>query len=418
MLRSFVRPAAAGLIPILCFLISACGPTGAAFLGSAPLLAGVEAAPATVSPNGQNSDGPAKIAYTVGREVTVSIYLVDSAGRRYPLRLNEPRSPGTYEAAFSGAVKANPDDVPQRILPDGAYTYVIEAETMGGQKAEAQGTLTIQGADPVPLAVSEVVALPVLITPNGDARDDKTVISYRVAKDSEVELYATDAAGTRYLIEPATKRLAGLQSAEWKGMSSGLLAPNGDYQVHVVARDTSGNVAEGVVPVGLTDGGTPDLQILDVELTPPTVPVSGTVNVKIRVKNTGDTKIETKGPPPGTAFTTSRNYFADTDRNGRPKYYDEAGKWRVTASWNQAFSQYPARWALTKPLTGPDGQPRLDENGLETYPPLLPGEESVITGTIQVLLPETNELYFWASYEKGGIGFGPTVGQTRVGISR
>jgi hypothetical protein len=417
-LRSFARPAAAGLIFCLCFLLSACGPTGAAFLGSAPLLAGVEAAPAVVSPNGQGLNAPARIVYTVGREVMVSIYLVDNAGRRYPLRMKEPRSPGTYEAAFTGAVKANPDDVAQWILPDGAYTYVIEAETPGGQKAEATGTVTIQGADPIPLAVSDVVALPTAITPNGDARDDKTVISYRVAKDAEVELYATDAEGRRYLVEPPTKRLAGHQSAEWKGFSSGLLAPNGDYQVHIVARDTSGNVAEGIAPVALADGGTPDLQILDVEFSPPTVPVSGTVNVKIRVKNTGDTKIETKGPPPGTAFTTSRNYFADTDRNGRPKYYDEAGKWRVAASWNQAFSQYPARWALTQPLKGPDGQVLLDENGLEKYPPLLPGEESIITGTIQVLIPETDELHFWGSYEKGGIGFGPTVGQMRVGISR
>ena len=396
----------AGLL--LNWLLAACA--------SPPLLSEVKAVPTAITPNGESRTGLATISYQLSQPASVSIYVVDEAGRKYPFRTDERRPAGSFEAPFAGAVKPSPDGETQRILPDGVYTYVVEATTAGGARAEAKGTLAIQGADAQPLEVADLVALPATITPNGDARDDKTVISYQLTKDAEVEIYATDANGQRYLIDPPTQRFAGLHGREWNGFSGGILAGNGDYQIHVVARDKSGNVAEGIIPVTLAEGGTPDLQILEVEFTPPTVPVGGEVQVKIRVKNTGNTPIHTKGPPPGTAFSTSTsgttgtNYFAFTDHEGRPKYFDEAGRWRAAVNWNQSDRPYPARWALTQLTVGPDSQ--------EEYPSILPGQESVSTGSIQVLIPQTDELHFWASYEKGAIGFGPQVGQRRIGISR
>lgn len=404
------RAILAGLLVLSACLLAACGSLAAP--GAAPLLSGVQAAPATISPNGDpdNRQARTKIVYVLGRPATVSISLIDAAGRTYPFRTAERRPAGAFEAVFAGAVKPDPNGLAQRVLPDGEYTYVVEATTADGDQTEARGAITIAGADPHPLDVANVVALPATITPNGDARDDKTIVSYQVTKESEVEIFATDAAGNRYLIEPATKRLTGHHSREWNGFSGGVLAGNGAYDLHVVARDTAGNIAASVVPVHLAEGGTPDLTILEVEFTPPTVPRGGDVQVKLRLKNTGDTPIHTKGPPPGTAFTTDTNYFNFTDASGRPKYFDEAGKWRAVASWNQAGRQYPARWALTRPTIGPNGE--------EVYPPLLPGEETVVTGTIQIQIPETDELHFWGSFEKGAIGFGPTAGQQRIGISR
>lgn len=407
-----VRPFATLIGPavLVLLLLSACN--AIPLFSASPLLAGVNASPATITPNGDQPDAvrETRISYDLAQPASVTITLIDAQGQSHQLRAAERRAAGSYQATFAGTVKPDPAGISQQVLPDGEYTYVVTAETFSGQTSEQRGTLTIDGADTRPLEVLDLVALPATITPNGDAREDRSVISYELSKDAEVEIYATDEAGQRYLIEPPTQRLTGLHSREWNGFSGGILAPNGAYTVHVVARDSSGNITEAVVPVSLAEGGTPDLQILEVEFSPPTVPYRGEVQVKIRVKNTGDTPIHTKGPPPGTAFTTETNYFLATDAAGQPKYFDEAGKWRVAVSWNQAPRQYPARWALTKPVIGPNGE--------EEYPPLLPGEESVITGTIQVLYQQVDELHFWASYEKGAIGFGPIVGQQRIGVSR
>ena len=239
----------AGLCCLLTCLLAACTPQ--------PLLAEVKAAPTVITPDGESRAGLATISYQLSQPASVSIYLVDESGQTYPFRTEERRPAGSFQAPFAGAVKPSPDGDTQRVLPDGVYTYVVEAATPTGARAEAKGTLTIQGADPQPLEVTDLVAVPATITPNGDARDDKTAISYRLSKEAEVEIYATDPSGQRYLIEPPTQRPVGLHGREWNGSSGGILAADGEYQVHVVARDKAGNITEGIVPVTLAEGGRP-----------------------------------------------------------------------------------------------------------------------------------------------------------------
>ena len=47
-------------------------------------------------------------------------------------RQNQPRTPGVYDVLFGGVIDG-------KLLPDGDYTWVIEATAEGGQTQAAQG---------------------------------------------------------------------------------------------------------------------------------------------------------------------------------------------------------------------------------------------------------------------------------------
>ena len=164
---------------------------------------------------------------------------------------------------------------------------------------------------------------------------------------------------------------------------------------------TSSNRAVSVI---VSQGGVPKLVITSARFTPISVPRGGALNVEITVENVGDVPIYTLGPPSGTTYTTQMNFnsFRSDDPNAPPKFFERAGVWRVGVDWESSGRPYPVRWALTD---------ELDQ-------PILPGEESTITGTIEVLIDRTTTVVFWASVVQEGVGFpGGRVGLTRITIS-
>src|SRR5687768_605121 len=116
---------------------------------------------ATISPNADGDDDVTRIAYTLRRPAEVSIYFVDSQGRRFDFRLAKPREAGEHSVDFSGVVdpfevsdQAPPADclgeslsaddvelsedllnseVLARVLPNGSYTWVVQARDAQGQ---------------------------------------------------------------------------------------------------------------------------------------------------------------------------------------------------------------------------------------------------------------------------------------------
>ncbi len=373
---------------------------------SGPLLSKVSLLRDTISPNGDNVDDFTAINYTLSRKASLSITLIDPQGEEYPIRSQEDRSQGEYVAKLYGNYAPDAQKADRRVMPNGEYTCLVVAEDDNGRSEKEIVKLTIKDSDTDPPQVTDVAISPGTISPNDDAVDDDTVISYGLTKESTVGLSVTDESGNRFLIEAPKEKSAALYSHRWNGTSNEKLLPDGTYTLHIEAYDRAGNITDRQESIVLKGGGLSRLEIAKVRFYPTTVPVGGVVNVEIRVKNTGETELHTLGPAPGTAYDTVYNFMQFTEGGtpeGRPLYYERAGVWRVGVQWDQAASPYPARWGLF-----------ADANQV-----LKPGEETIITGSIKVLISEVDEVRFWAGVEQGGKGFpGGQVGQTFIRISR
>ncbi len=369
-----------------------------------PLLHSATVSSNTIRPNGQGD--LVFFGYSVGEIALVSISLEDAAGNRWWLRRDEMRSAGDYLARFDGAIVPEQHVNDRLVLPDGEYRWAIQAVSQANPNivASETGILTVVDADTDVPDVTQLVVEPRVLQPNGDGTNDETVISYAVSKDALVDVYVTDADGRSYVLDNPTERVASLQSHRWNGQSNGRLVPDGEYMVHIRARDEAGNVIDRAVSVIVSQGGVPKLVITSARFTPISVPRGGALNVEITVENVGDVPIYTLGPPSGTTYTTQMNFnsFRSDDPNAPPKFFERAGVWRVGVDWESSGRPYPVRWALTD---------ELDQ-------PILPGEESTITGTIEVLIDRTTTVVFWASVVQEGVGFpGGRVGLTRITIS-
>jgi hypothetical protein len=371
-----------------------------------PLLSQVSLLRDTISPNGDNIDDFTVINYTLSRKASLSITLIDPQGKHYSIRSQEARSKGEYSAKLYGNYAPDEQKADRRVMPDGEYTCLVVAEDDHGKSEEVSIGLTIKEADTNPPQVTDVVISPRTISPNEDAVDDEAIISYGLTKEATAGLSVTDEKGNRYLIEAPKEKSAALYSHRWNGTSNEKLLSDGTYTLHIEAYDRAGNITDRQENIVLKGGGLSRLEITSARFYPTTVPVGGILNVEIKVKNTGETELHTVGPVPGTAYDTVYNFMQFTeggDPQGRPLYYERAGVWRVGVQWDQAASPYPARWGLFEDLNQV----------------LKPGEEKTITGTIEVLIKEVDEVRFWAGVEEGGKGFpGGQVGQTFIRISR
>ncbi len=380
------------------FLLSAtaCG------LSSALVRADISALDLT--PNGDGVGDGLLVEYEVSRPSFVTILLVDGQERVYTLRERELRPAGAYQTPFDGTHRPDAQRLDRRILPNGTYRWVVRAEEEpAGVPHERSGTLTIHDARTNYPRIGDLVAQPQSITPNGDAQDDEMNISYALSTPARVEIFVTNAAGERSLLQPPDDQSAALYSHRWNGTSVGKLLPEGQYVLHVVASDSAGNVSEGRMDVAIAHGGLPRLEIRQVTFKPPAVAVGNDLEVEIRVRNAGDVPLRTMGPPPGTRYTTETNFnsFRGPDPASPPLYFERAGFWRVGVDWGLSGRPFPARWGLTSDLH-----------------PLLPGEEAVITGTIQVLIGQTREVFFWAGVAQEGVGFpGGQVGVKPIVVS-
>lgn len=364
-----------------------------------PLLSDVSVAPAVISPDGDGVDDAAIFNYRLGVPARVTIYLEDQQGKRYGFRQDGADRPaGNYAATFYGSYAPDPDREDRRVLPNGRYQVVVTADA-GGQQVTAQSAVELRQADNFPPEFADVQVSPNVFSPNGDAQDDEVVLSWRQNKDAMVEVSATDKDGQRYIVEPEKEQTPAFHSIRWNGLAGGRLAPDGDYTLHLRGWDKAGNITDNTTVVRVEGAGTPRLEITDVKIEPPAVPIGGTLRVTVRIKNTGDATLRSLGPPSDTPYDTGSNFLSFKDAEGQPLYYERPGFWRVGVQWEQADRPYPVRWGWG------------DQ-------PLRPGEEVTVTGTIKVLINLVTRTTFWVNVIQEGVGYPQEpVGHSRITIS-
>ncbi len=376
---------------VLClFALTACAgwdPTG-----SRSLLDQVTLDPDVISPHAGSTNAATMVHYTVTRNATVSIYLVDEQGDTHYFRKDQPRTPGSFDALFGGAV----DD---RVLPDGKYQFVIEAkETASPQSAKIVKALTITGADSKPPELQNFTVFPSSFTPNQDGINDRVTIRYFLTKPAKVDVYLTDGKKRYEVAEKKTtlgiKDGMSIMGAHEYDYDGGIdlgaePPPDGAYTVVADAVDAVGNRVHEERPLKIEQGGVPRATIMNsgVDWSPHLIPLGSTLTFTVTVTNIGPVPVRTSGPEPGTAYRTDENFNSK-------KNYEQPGVWRVGLDMegNSAGRPYPYRWQVgsSAELThvkAEDGQDLL-------Y--LMPGQRVTVTGTLQIVdkPPRINQ-YYW-----------------------
>ncbi len=381
------------LLGILLFL-SACA--------GGPLLSDVQADSDTLHPSGAGET--LDISYRIGRDALVSVWIEDTDGQQYILRQDEPRSmmDQPYQLPFDGTVTVGDDPVVQRrLLPSGRYTVVVQAHETANPRNRTESRMEIALVDsdvPMP-AIENLVVSPQTISPNADAIDDVTEITYTLPATATVDIDITGPEGQSIAFITRQEEGPMLQQHVWDGKRpDDAPLPSGVYTYTVRARDLYGNVVQRQGQIILESVGQPEATILDARIVPERLMLGGTLTVTMRVKNTGNVPIRTYGPPDGYTYTTD-DVFSSVE-NGR--YAARAGGfWRIGLDWDAnsggGAKRYPFRWALSE---RPPEQWAVP--GEEDW--LLPGEEVEIVGQVVILQRET-KMSFYVGLIQDGVGF-------------
>ena len=379
-----------------------------------------------ISPNADGEEDLAVFGYRLSRSATISLSLVSEAGRQFYFRERQPRDGGEYGVLFSGVVDGFVHEgetvygqIERRLIPNGVYRWVLEAQEGEGDATSADGSLLVEGGDrPLPI-MSEFSVSPSVFSPNQDGVADRVSINVYLEKD--VERLDVFLLGEDDLRIPISARVeerqygeAGRHLFDYEGgIDLGVdPPPDGTYRVVALAQDHVGQRVRMVGDLTIVTGGKPFAEIkpqapgvdvafdvqpfderwfsnserLGATLPQPddasslaysqriTVPLGDMLVFRLTVENYGPVPIRTSGPAPGTVY--QQDQLA-----GTLGFFDESGAWRVGIQCETSISSFPYRWAIAR-----DDQLRTvyDEASENTYRYLAPGKRAVVWGAIRM----------------------------------
>jgi hypothetical protein len=364
-----------------------------------PLLGEVAASAASFAP--VESGRPLSVTYSVGRDATVDIYVLDGAGARYDLRTAEPRPANDqpYVLRFDGTVPTDDPVLLRRLLPPGDYTIVVAAQDAAGQREQRELPLTITGAELPTPDIRNLVVSPATISPNADAIEDIAEFTYSLPVSATVDITVATPEGEEIAVVTRTEQGPFEQHEVWNGKRpNGALLPSGVYTYTVRAEDAVGNVARRQGTITLEDVGQPEARIVSAYIAPQRVMLGEVITVTVRIRNTGTVPIRTYGPASGYEYSTDE-VFSSVEGG---QYTAQAGGfWRVGMDWDAnsggGARRYPFRWALSQKPPEQWAVP-----GVEDF--LMPGEEIEVVGRVRVDQRETR-MGFYVGLIQDGVGF-------------
>lgn len=396
--RPLWRVGRIGLILALLGLLVSCGRLDP---GVGPLLYDVLVSPDSITPNADGNQDVTEIQYSLRRTAQVSIYFENEDGERFYFRETRRRSPGDYSVFWGGAVEEartvetdyGPQEIVSWVLPDGVYTWTIEAVEDNGHRETFTGTITLQDADTQVPELHNFAVVPQTFRPNQDGlADDSVSISYYLTKDVDnVSVYLIDPE------EPAVR----LPIAEYPGVAeptergyhryryeggvdlNAEPPPDGTYTVIGEARDAAGNAVRVARELTIEEGGKPRADIARGEIDwqgemsrVVSVPLGEKLCFSAVVTNEGTVPIRTTGPWPGQEYRFSQNYNT-LAADGNESWFQQAGVWRFGINFDTTGLDFPFRWAIGRQE---DLERRVIDGREQWY--LLPGHSGEVSGCI------------------------------------
>ena len=389
------------LIALVSLLLSACN-TG-------PIVTDASIEPATISPNADGDTDVTRIAYTIRRPSSVSIYFEDANGEKHYFRQDQHRGDRDYNVFWGGVIDG-------RVLPDGEYRWVIEATDESEATETIDGQITIVNADTETPEFENFSVNPAVITPNQDGIDDRASITYWLTKEvEEIQVYLFDPSDpdNQNPENPSRKYPIFENEREVKptepgyhyydydgGIDLGADPPaDGDYVIVAEARDKVGNHTRETATLTIENGGKPRADIVQGEITM-LDPVDGDLNIPIggsliftaTIENYGNVPIRTAGPWPGTVYQSDQNFNTLAYEVEDDSFFEQSGTWRFALNFQSNFGQdFPFRYAVGR---REDLRCEVIDGREQCF--LDPGERGLVYGTIVWKdVPARNPFRIW-----------------------
>jgi hypothetical protein len=377
--------------------------------------------PAPATP-GLAPPAAARIVYTLGRAASVAIYVIGPDGRQHVFRGARQSAAGTYTLDWGGvvnepllrAVPGGQETLQSWVLPQGSYRWAVEATDSAGQKARAEGPITIDASGP-PIEVQHFTVVPHDFSPKQDGlRDNRVSVTYYLSRPaSQVEVYLrsledaqTGSTGQKYPVSVAPTDFdpkpgdPGYHGMSWDGgVDMGAVPPpDGDYVIYAEAQDALGNRAMVTSTLSIHEGGRPladivggDLHWQNQENRVLPVGLGQSLCFTATVANIGPVPIRTSGPWPGQLYELSQNSNTLAASQGQTAWYQQAGVWRLGVNYDNTGLDYPFRWAIGRPQ---DLEKRVIDGRPQYY--LMPGHQGQVTGCVRFdTAPPASTRLFW-----------------------
>jgi len=425
-----------GLLLIIGAIIGALAGCGQLQFDWGPLLYDVTVSPDHITPNADGSTDVTRISYRLRRSADVTISFTNEASEPFYFRRERRRSRGDYSVLWGGTAEEStivetdygPQELLSRVLPDGTYTWRVEATEENGHHEMISGTITLAEGDNVVPELKNFAVVPDTFRPNQDGlRDDSVSISYYLTKDVNSHVV--------YLVDPAEPELKyyitqqpGVSAPDEAGYKeyryeagvdkNAEPPPDGIYAIVGEARDQAGNAVRVTRELTLIEGGQPfadiaqgeiDWYVLAADADTPQRPVGRAISLNLGdrlcfravVHNYGTTPIRTAGPWPGQAylFTENRNTVATHHMNetittdnpsGDKAWFRQTGAWRFGINFESTGGDFPFRWAIGRQE---DLERRIIDGYEQWY--LLPDTRGEVSGCIEINQPRPLNTNIW-----------------------
>ena len=368
--------------------------------GSDSLLGNVKASAPAPSPDVRSPQNRLNVDYTLAGPAQVSAFILGPNDQRWTVE-DGVRRPvgGQYQLNLDGTVDG-PGPNERRALADGDYTVQLVAQA-GSATAEASVPMPIRGADTNAPSIDGLTLFPDHISPNFDAQDDITRITYRLSKAARITPFADRVLpdGTRKRAWTGdTRQLdSGEQWLQWDGLLNDQPVPDGNYEFGIRAQDAAGNVSEARGALTVSAGGIADAKVVSALIAPRQLIVGNNVCLDMVVRNTGQTVLRTQGPAPDYVYNSFDTYASIADH----QYVEHAGFWRIGLDWagstDTTGAKYPWRWGF-----GHD---------------LQPGEDVSIHACVRVENEQTRMVFFSALMQENVALHDAGAGMAQVQIS-
>lgn len=257
--------------------------------------------PATFSPDGDGAADTTSLRYTLSEPADVVAVLVDAKGKNRYLFAYEDLAAGRHTFAWDGWI-ASPAG--SRVgVPAGEYTLRLSVTDRNGNVGESEASVRVSRADYSAPGVKGLCATRRTITVNADGEDDSLEIAYRVAKLSDVLIYAEDRSGRTYPIAAYPACAPGLRVLAWDGRVAAaggapLPVPGGEYRLCVRTTDRAGGSATSATPLTVeTDTTPPDVG--EARVSPPVIHADdargGSATVSLALSEAADVVLYARG---------------------------------------------------------------------------------------------------------------------------
>jgi len=198
----------------------------------APVLIGMDAGTGRLSPNDDGRLDDIVVSGMFSESVDWTVEIRNGGGA---LLDTTPGSGRTFSVSWDGLV----DGIP---VADGTYTWTARGvDAWQNGAATGGGTLVVDSAAPNATSISPDGSTVGVFSPNGDGVGDTAATTITTPEAGAIAGWVTDAGGATVRAWSSTA-VAGANATSWDGRDgAGAYVPDGDYTIHLAARDRTGN---------------------------------------------------------------------------------------------------------------------------------------------------------------------------------